>query len=67
MSGFVSEYAFWITSGLLVFIGARMIYRNLHGSKQRKIGSLDLVCLNWLMCYPNCTAYNQLTIFLSNV
>jgi len=57
MSGFVSEYASWIASGLLVFIGVRMIYRNLHGSKQRKIGSMDLVCLNWLMCYPNFTAY----------
>lgn len=56
MSGFVSEYASWIASGLLVFIRTRM-NRNLHGSKQRKIGSMDLVCLNWLMCYPNCTAY----------
>ena len=46
MSGFVSEYIFWIASDLLVFIGTRMIYSNLHGSKQRKIGSLDLVCLN---------------------
>lgn len=40
MSGFVSEYASWIASGLLVFIGARMIYRNPRGSKQRKIDSL---------------------------
>jgi putative Mn2+ efflux pump MntP len=46
MSSFVSEYASWIASDLLVFIGARMISRNPHGSKQRKISSLDLVCLN---------------------
>ncbi|MEN6293174.1 MAG: manganese efflux pump MntP family protein [Methanobacterium sp.] len=41
MSGFVSEYASFIASGLLVFIGARIIYRNLHDSKQRKIDSLS--------------------------
>lgn len=41
MSGFVSEYAFLIASGLLIFIGARMIYRNLRESKQRKIESLS--------------------------
>jgi putative Mn2+ efflux pump MntP len=41
MSGFVSEYASFIASGLLVFIGARIIYRNLRDSKQRKINSLS--------------------------
>lgn len=40
-SGFVSEYASLIASGILVFIGARMIYKNLHESKQRKIESLS--------------------------
>ncbi len=40
MSGLVSEYASWTASGLLIFIGARMIYRNLHESKQREINSL---------------------------
>jgi putative Mn2+ efflux pump MntP len=41
MSGFVSEYASWIASGLLVIIGARTIYRNLHETKQRKVESLS--------------------------
>jgi manganese efflux pump family protein len=40
ISGLVSEYASWTASGLLIFIGARTIYRNLHESKQRKIYSL---------------------------
>ncbi len=41
MSGFFTEYASWIASGILVFIGARMIYRNFHKSKQKKIDSLS--------------------------
>lgn len=41
MSSFVSEYASWIASTLLVFIGARIVYRNIHESKQRKIDSLS--------------------------
>jgi manganese efflux pump family protein len=45
MSGCISKYASWIASSLLVFIGARMIYRNLRGSKQRRIYSLSYTVL----------------------
>lgn len=41
MSGFFSEYASWIASVILVFIGARMIYRNFHKNEQKKIDSLS--------------------------
>ncbi len=41
MSGFVSEYASLIASGLLVFIGVRIIYRNLRDREHRKIDSLS--------------------------
>lgn len=41
VSGFVSVYASWIASGLLAFIGIKMIYEAFYGSPDGKAGSLS--------------------------
>jgi manganese efflux pump family protein len=41
VSGFVSEYSPWIASGLLAFIGIRMIYEAFYGSPDGKANSLS--------------------------
>ena len=62
LSGFASEYASWIASVLLVFIGAKMIYKNLHESKQRKIESLSY---SMLLALAIATSIDALVIGIS--